>query len=99
MSLLSWNCRGLGNLRIVNALAKVVHKEEPIIVFLMETKLKKDWIDLIKEKCNMKNCFIVPSIGNSGGLMLLWKEELRVDVKTFSQSHIDAWVKGGEIGW
>ena len=40
--MLSWNCRGLGNLRIVNALANVVNKEEPIIVFLVETKLKKD---------------------------------------------------------
>ncbi|XP_075654781.1 uncharacterized protein LOC142624945 [Castanea sativa] len=99
MSLLSWNCRGLRNLRIVNALAKVVHKEESIIVFLMETKLKKDWIDLIKEKCNMKNCFVVPSIGNSGGLILLWKEELKVDVKTFSQNHINAWVNGGKLGW
>ena len=58
MSLLSWNCRGLGNLRIVNALAKVVNKEEPIIVFLMETKLKKDWLDLIKEKCKIKNCLL-----------------------------------------
>ena len=50
MSLLSWNCQGLGNLRTINALAKVVNKEESIIVFLMETKLKKDWLDLIKEK-------------------------------------------------
>ena len=77
---LSWNCWGLGNLRTVNALAKVVNKEEPIIVFLMETNLKKDWIELIKEKYKMKNCFVVPSIGNSGGLILLWKEELRVDI-------------------
>ena len=83
MSLLSWNCRGLRNLRSVNALAKVVNKEEPIIVFLMETRLKKDWLDLIKEKCKMKNCFVVPSIGISGGLVLLWKEDLRVDIKTF----------------
>ena len=45
----------------------------------------------------MKNCSVVPSIGNSG-LILLWKEELRVDVKTFSQNHIDAWVNDGDIG-
>ena len=75
MSLLSQNCWGLRNLRTVNALTKVVNKEEPIIVFLMETKLKKDWLDLIKEKCKIKNCFVVPSIGNSGGLVLLWKED------------------------
>ena len=99
MSLLSWNYRGLGNLRTVNALAKVVNKVEPIFVFLMETRLKKDWLELIKDKCRMKNCFVVPSIGNSGGLILLWKDDLRVDVQTFSQNHIDAWVDGGELGW
>ena len=30
---------------------------------------------------------------------MLWKEELKVDIKTFSQNHIDAWVNGGEVGW
>ena len=75
----------------------MVNKEEPILVFLMETKLKKDWLELIKDKCRMKNCFVVPSIGNSGGLILLWKNYLRVDVQTFSQNHIDAWVDGGTL--
>ena len=38
MSLLRWNCRGLGNLRSVNASKEVVEREDPNIVFLMETK-------------------------------------------------------------
>ena len=54
----------------------------------------------VKDKCNMKNGFIVPSKGNSGGLALLWKEEIMVDVKTYSHDHIDAWVNGGlTVGW
>lgn len=44
----------------------------------------------VKDKCNMKNDFIVPSKGNSGGLALLWKEKIMVDVKTYSHDHIDA---------
>ena len=39
MSLSSWNFGGLGNLRTVNALAKVVNKKEPILVFLIEKRL------------------------------------------------------------
>ena len=58
-------------------IVKAVHKEEPIIIFLMETKLKKDWIDLIKEKCNMKNCFIIPSIGNSSGLIFFMERRVK----------------------
>ena len=53
MSLLSWNCRGFGNLRRVNVLAKVVNKEEPIIIFLMETKLKNDWLDLLGKNAKL----------------------------------------------
>ena len=71
---------GLRNPRTINALANVVNKEEPIVVFLMETKLKKDWLELIKEKCKMKNCFVVPSIGNSGGLILLISSITKVEI-------------------
>jgi len=37
MSLLSWNYRELGNLRIVKALQRVVNKEDLVVVFLIET--------------------------------------------------------------
>ncbi|XP_050290016.1 uncharacterized protein LOC126728194 [Quercus robur] len=64
MSLLSWNCRGLGNLRTVKALEKVVNKEEPKIVFLMETKSKREWLEKVKDQCKMKHGLIVPSDGS-----------------------------------
>ena len=61
MSLISWNCRGLGNLRSVKTLEKMVNEEEPIIVFLMEMKLNRDWMNKVKDKCNMKQGLVVPS--------------------------------------
>ena len=98
MSLLSWNCRGTGNLRTVKALEKVVNKEEPKIVFLMETKSKREWLEKVKERCKMKHGLIVPSDGSKGGLALLWKEGITVKIKTYSQDHIDAWIEGGWDG-
>ena len=95
MTLLSWNCRALGNLRTVKALEKVVKKEEHTIVFLMETKSNIDWMKNVQERCKLKHGFIVTSNGKSGGLALLWKEGIIVDVQTFSQTHIDAVVDGG----
>nr|XP_023927289.1 uncharacterized protein LOC112038687 [Quercus suber] len=100
MSLTSWNCRGLGNLQTVKALEKVVSNEDPIIVFLMETKSNREWMKMVKEKCNMKHGLIVPREGKSGGLALLWKEGTKVEVQTYSQTHIDALVDGGiGVGW
>ena len=61
MSIISWNCRGLGNLRTVRALQKVINKEDLTIVFLMETKLDLEWIRKVTEWCKFKNGLIVPS--------------------------------------
>ena len=100
MSLISWNCRELGNLRSVKALEKVINNEDLIIVFLMETKLSREGMSNIKDNCNMKHGLIVPSEGKSGGLALLWKEGVTVEIQMYSQTHIDALVDGGAgIGW
>lgn len=77
MSLLIWNCRGLRNLQIVKALEKAVNKEEPIIVFLLETKSNKEWMEMVKERCELKHGLIIPS---NGGLVMVWKESVKLDV-------------------
>ena len=61
MSLLSWNCRGLGNRWTIRALVKVINKQDPNIVFLMETKSGLDWMLKVCDLCKYKNGFIVPS--------------------------------------
>lgn len=89
------------NLQLVNTLEKVVRKENPKLVFLMETKIdKKNWMDMVKDKCNMKDGLFVLSIGKRGGLALFWKEGVPMVVQTYSQTHIDALVnRGADIGW
>lgn len=54
----------------------------------------------VKEKCNMKYGLIIPSNGNSRGIALLWKEDVKVKIQTYLQDHIDAWVdRGANVGW
>ena len=74
--------------------------KDPIIVFLMKTKSNKEWMGMVKDKCNMKHGLIIPSEGKNGDLAMLWKEGITVEVQTYSQTHIDALVDGGEsVGW
>ena len=74
--------------------------KDPIIVFLMETKSNKEWMGMVKDKCNMKHGLIIPSEGKNGDLAMLWKEGITVEVQTYSQTHINALVDGGEsVGW
>ena len=91
MSLLSWNCWELGNLRTMKALENAIKKEDPIIVFLMETKSSKEWMDKAKEECNMKQNWVVSSNGRSGGLALLWKDEIKIELLMYPLNHIDVW--------
>ena len=74
MSLLSWNCRGHGNLK------KVIRLEQPKFVFLMETKSDVDWMKVIQDRCDFQEGFFVPSVGSSGGLALFWDSEVRIKV-------------------
>lgn len=96
MSLLSWNYRGFGNLRTVNALKNVVKQEEPTIVFLVEMKSDLEWMIKVRDQYKFKNGLIVSNRGKSGGLAMFWKEGIKLDIQTYSNSHIDALVDGGD---
>ena len=72
-----------------------MNKEEPNIVFLMETKSNREWMEQVKDLCKMKHGLVIPSDGSKGGLAMLWKEGIKAEVKTYSQEHIDIWVEGG----
>ena len=96
MSALSWNCRGLRNLRTVRALQEVIASEDPSLVFLMETKLSKEDMTNKKYTLGFTEGLVVGSIGSKGGLALLWKKDVMVDIQTFGPWHIDAEVGGND---
>jgi exonuclease III len=100
MNIVSWNCRGLGNLRAVLVLHNLVKTQEPKILFLMETKLDIRMMEFVRIKLRFKHCFMVPSLGRSGGLALLWNDEVELYIHNYSINHIDAHVRSqGELRW
>jgi len=97
MSLISWNYRGLGNPWTVKDLQKLVEQQEPILVFLIGTKLNKEKAKKVRDQCNFKFIWVVPSEGRRGGLALFWKDGIEGEVLEADQSHIDTLVKGGVL--
>ena len=79
----------------MKALEQAIKKEDPIIVFLKKTKSSKEWMDKVKEECNMKHSWVVMSNGRSGGLALLWKDEIQIELLTYSLNHIEVLVSDG----
>jgi len=94
MIVLSWNCRGLRNLRIVQSLRHLVKTKRPNLVFLMETKIMQGKADAIRIKLGFDHCFVVDCHGKSGGVMVLWKNSSLVEIQNFSRRHINAVIRG-----
>ena len=88
MRILSWNCQGLGNPWTVRSLRDLVRVQAPMVCFLMETRLDKDGF---KKKCGdlpFPNKFVVKYPNSGGGLVLLWKDSVQLDVVNFTANHI-----------
>ncbi|XP_030502725.2 uncharacterized protein LOC115717895 [Cannabis sativa] len=92
MSCLSWNCRGLGNLRASQFLRDLVSQKKPNLLFLCETLCNKSSLESLRAQLGFEGCFVVEARGHSGGLALLWKEASEVVIQGFSFNHIDATV-------
>jgi hypothetical protein len=98
MSILCWNCRGLGNPRAVRDLCRLVKDKKPNLVFLIETKLRTAKLEKIRIRTGFNSAFGVDSVGRSGGLALLWSEDSRVEIQNYSRRHVNALVSLSSSG-
>jgi hypothetical protein len=64
----------------------------PMVLFLSETKMSASRSQELKRRLGFPHAFGVNSDGLSGGLVMLWKDEVVLDLKTYSKYHIDMWV-------
>lgn len=51
----------------------------------METKCDNDRMELAKREMKFDNHFVVNSMGKSGGLTLLWKDEVNVQFQSYTR--------------
>ena len=94
MKILCWNIRGLGNPRTVRALHDLVKSKVAQIVFLTETKAEVSTMERVRQRIGFKYGFHVPRVGLSGGLSLMWVEEIELSIQSYSRHHIDSLVQG-----
>ena len=66
MSVISWNCRGLGSTPAIRLLTDEVSSKNPTLVFLAETKAQTSRIKGLQQKLNFTQGIVVPSDSRSG---------------------------------
>lgn len=96
MSVIVWNCRGLGNPGAVQYLQEMRREKKPDMIFLSETFYRKGRMDRVRRTLGYASCFEVEARGHSGGLALLWDAEIDVTLQSYSRNHIDVVVEEGE---
>ncbi|XP_073132022.1 uncharacterized protein [Henckelia pumila] len=99
MSCIVWNVRGLGNQWVFRELNRLIAEKRPSLLFLCETR-KRDLNDSFwAHNLGFEGCFSVESRGYSGGLCLLWKDPMKVSIKSYSQGHIDCVISQKRLVW
>lgn len=62
-----------------------MHNKSAKAVFLVETKTNDVRMGSMRRKLGFLDFLVVNAIGRYGGLVMLWKGELKVDIVNFSQ--------------
>lgn len=70
------------------------------LVFLSKTRSNSDYVDMLKMRCNRYG-IAANSVGQSGGLALLWRKDVEVGLLSYSRNHIDVEVRspGDSMKW
>ena len=80
MSLLCWNCRGLGNPQTVQSLGDLIQAQDPAVVFVVKTWLVEARLKVFLKNLNFGNIHVVSKINQGGGLVLLWRVDVQLRV-------------------
>jgi hypothetical protein len=95
MSYIAWNCRGLGNPCTVQELFCLVREQDPLILFVVETRLDEARLEVLRCKLHFSSKLVVSRREQGGGLTLFWKQEANVTIKSYSLYHIDTVINEG----
>lgn len=80
MSYLSWNCRGSGGPATIQTLKRYLHSSGAILAFVSETRCNEKRAKRRISELGKFGSEIVSSVGSSGGLWALWRDDLKVRV-------------------
>jgi hypothetical protein len=88
MSLIGWNCRGLGRPNAIPDLKYLVRHFNSDLLFLSETLVSRNKIEDLRYLLGFDFCFSVDRSGRGGGLALFWRTSFSCQIVDYSNNHI-----------
>lgn len=79
----------LGNSRAVRSLGDLIKSYKPDNIFLSETIYLESRINDLCNKFGYRHHFMVDSIGRSGGLAVMWKQNVACVIAGYLSNFID----------
>jgi hypothetical protein len=90
MSIVAWNCRGLGNLRVIPKIKFLVWYYKPDILFLCETIVEVNKIEEFRYHLGYDSCFAPVRSSRGRGFALFWRNTVNCSIVNYSANHISA---------
>jgi hypothetical protein len=88
MSLVAWNCRGLGSPSAIPDLKYLVRHFNPDLLFLSETLAHRNKIEELRFLLGYDSCLPIDRTGRGGGLALFWRNSFNCQLIDFSNNHV-----------
>lgn len=91
MSFMSWNCRGIGGhlgSRKMQHLQRLIHSTQAKVIFISETKCSKFSASDLVNHFHVANSHVVPAERASGGLWLMWDEDIDLTIVQSTANYI-----------
>ncbi|KAF8088698.1 hypothetical protein N665_0532s0058 [Sinapis alba] len=97
MSIIAWNCRGLGRSQglTIPRLMEMSKNHFPEVMFLIETMHGRDTLVDIQVWLGFDRVHTVDPVGKSGGLAVFWRKSADVEIKFSDKNLIDFAVRLG----
>lgn len=89
MSLISWNCCGVGNAATVRELREIAKNFPPTVLCILETQINKERVEVLAGTLGYDNGYTVSSKDRGGGLEVLWNNPINIEILGYSVYHID----------
>lgn len=99
MIVLSWNYRGKGHSAAISFLCYLVRTRRRDVIFLCDTITDSNKMEEVRVRLHYDCCFVVDSVGRSGGLCILWNSSSLCNIVSYSNNHTDFIMNVGGNEW